>query len=78
MIGHPAPSLTGSGMPNHYIGDLLPTIAMSGLRRIHFSLISGELEVEGVDLVVADVAHEQGRAIRGRARPGPKWPVVAR
>ena len=29
----------GSGMPNHYIGDLLPTIAMSGLSRVRTELL---------------------------------------
>src|ERR1700739_1428597 len=28
------PRVQGSGMPNHYSGDLLPTIAMSGLSRV--------------------------------------------
>jgi hypothetical protein len=28
------PRVQGSGMPNHYTGDLLPTIAMSGLSRV--------------------------------------------
>src|SRR5579864_6698153 len=33
------PSLTGSGMPNHYVGDLLNTIGMSGLSRVRTELV---------------------------------------
>src|SRR5512140_2275782 len=33
------PLPTGSGMPNHYIGDLLPTIAISGLSRVRTELL---------------------------------------
>jgi hypothetical protein len=33
------PSQKGSGMPNHYIGDLLPTIAISGLSRVRTELV---------------------------------------
>src|SRR6476469_10452603 len=33
------PSPTGSGMPNHYIGDLLPTIGISGLSRVRTELL---------------------------------------
>ncbi len=33
------PDLQGSGMPNHYIGDLLLTIAMSGLSRVRTELV---------------------------------------
>jgi hypothetical protein len=33
------PSLSGSGMPNHYIGDLLHTIAISGLSRVRTELV---------------------------------------
>src|SRR3954447_22953388 len=33
------PSPAGSGMPNHYIGDLLHTIAMSGLSRVRTELL---------------------------------------
>src|SRR5215467_15356373 len=29
----------GSGMPNHYVGDLLLTIAMSGLSRVRTELL---------------------------------------
>ena len=31
--------LEGSGIPNHYIGDLLHTIAMSGLSRVRTELV---------------------------------------
>src|SRR5579864_6143568 len=34
------PSLTGSGMPNHYAGDLVPTIAISGLSRVRTELFA--------------------------------------
>src|SRR6478752_3825259 len=33
------PALQGSGMPNHYIGDLLLTMAMSGLSRVRTELL---------------------------------------
>src|SRR5215475_15233427 len=33
------PSLTGSGMPNHYVGDGLHTIAISGLSRVRTELL---------------------------------------
>src|SRR5215469_14719777 len=33
------PSLTGSGMPNHYVGDGLHTIGMSGLSRVRTKLL---------------------------------------
>src|ERR1700739_1095667 len=33
------PSLTGSGMPNHYIGDLPLTIGISGLSRVRTELV---------------------------------------
>src|SRR3954447_11907830 len=33
------PSPAGSGMPNHYSGDLLHTIAMSGLSRVRTELL---------------------------------------
>src|ERR1043165_10107592 len=33
------PALQGSGMPNHYIGDLLLTIAISGLSRVRTELL---------------------------------------
>ena len=33
------PSLTGSGMPNHYVGDLLHTIGISGLSRVRTELL---------------------------------------
>src|SRR5215470_14633658 len=29
----------GSGMPNHYVGDLLPTIGISGLSRVRTELL---------------------------------------
>ena len=32
------PSLTGSGMPNHYVGDLQLTIGISGLSRVRTEL----------------------------------------
>src|SRR5215467_8963386 len=32
------PLLTGSGMPNHYVGDGLHTIGMSGLSRVRTEL----------------------------------------
>jgi hypothetical protein len=35
------PLVTGSGMPNHYIGDLLYNIAMSGLSRVRTERLSG-------------------------------------
>src|SRR5262245_27047606 len=33
------PSLTGSGMPNHYVGDGLLTIGISGLSRVRTELL---------------------------------------
>src|SRR5580658_4042488 len=36
-----------------------------------------ELQVEGVNLFVADVANEEGRAVRRNAGPRTKWAVVA-
>src|SRR5215470_8758447 len=33
------PSLAGSGMPNHYVGDGLHTIRMSGLSRVRTELL---------------------------------------
>src|SRR5579871_2353492 len=33
------PSLTGSGIPNHYVDDLLHTIEMSGLSRVRTELL---------------------------------------
>src|SRR5215472_11851653 len=37
------PSLTGSGMPNHYSGDGLHTIGMSGLSHVRTELLPGAI-----------------------------------